>query len=116
MGFMEGNCVGIWVGSKDGDEVGPALGSPVGREVGIWAGLSVGKPDGASVWWLHAPGCASSIAMLSAAEVTNPFLHRLASLSHPHMNATPLAETVPSQSLLHVTWRHGSVVGDIDGS
>lgn len=28
----------------------------------------------------------------------------------------PLADTGPSQSLLHVAWRHGSVVGIADGT
>ena len=104
------------LGSLVGPDDGVRLGADEGPADGSLDGDAEGKPEGASVWWLHAPGCASIIAMLSAAEVTNPFLHRLASLSHPHMNATPLADTVPSQSLLHVTWRHGSVVGDTDGS
>ena len=68
------------------------------------------------MYWLHAPGCDSSIAVLSAGEVTKPVLQRLASRSHPHMNVIPLADTRPSQSLLHVAWRHGSVVGIADGT
>ena len=128
VGAVDGGALGSFVGPADGSAVGMPLGPRVGADegsmLGACEGPTVGPPDGdavggldgPSVWWLHAPGYDSSIAVLSAAEVTKPVLQRLASLSHPHMNVTPFADTGPSQSLLHTAVKHGSADGEIVGS
>ena len=115
-----------------GTELGAAVGvEDDGENVGDVDGCADGADAvGDSVWWLHAPGTASSSASLSIDVVVYPLRHSLCSRSQPHScvgpwdpdsvqrgvpslfnDVPPMKSTEPRQSCEHVSWRQWSAVG-----